>query len=170
MEQRKKQWGDRRDGWWLRELPGMTQFTPHLYPNRADNEAYINVDIDLRPLDAYLAKKNAGRAEDKYTYFHLISAAIGKAFVLRPKMNRFIAYNRVYQRKYISVAFVVKKKFEDRSEEGLAFQYFDQDSTLDGYHQDLMQTIHQCRRTDVKDPSSGMMDKLVRLPDPFCGW
>ena len=56
--------------------------------------------------------------------FHLISAAIGKAFVLRPKMNRFIAYNRVYQRKYISVAFVVKKKFEDKSEEGLAFQYF----------------------------------------------
>ncbi|MFR8332246.1 MAG: hypothetical protein ACLU9S_07680 [Oscillospiraceae bacterium] len=40
-----------------------------------------------------MAKKNAGRAEDKYTYFHLISAAIGKAFVLRPKMNRFIAYN-----------------------------------------------------------------------------
>ena len=38
----------------------MTQFTPHLYPNRADNEAYINVDIDLRPLDDYLAKKNAG--------------------------------------------------------------------------------------------------------------
>ena len=45
-----------------RELPGMTQFTPHLYPNRADNEAYINLEIDLRPLDAYLAKKNAGRA------------------------------------------------------------------------------------------------------------
>lgn len=70
--------GDRRDGWWLRELPGMTQFTPHLYPNRADNEAYINVDIDLRPLDDYLAKKNAGRTEDKYTYFHLISAAIAR--------------------------------------------------------------------------------------------
>ena len=97
----------------------------------------------------------------------MISAAIGKAFVLRPKMNRFIAYNRVYQRKYISVAFVVKKKFEDKSEEGLAFQYFDENSTLDGYHQELMQTIHQCRRTDVKDPSSDMMDRLVRLTRPI---
>ena len=29
----------------------------HLYPNRADNEAYINLEIDLRPLDAYLAKR-----------------------------------------------------------------------------------------------------------------
>lgn len=78
MEERKTRRGDRKDGWWLRELPGMTQFTPHLYPNRADNEAYINLEIDLRPLDAYLAKKNAGRTEDKYTYFHLISAAIAR--------------------------------------------------------------------------------------------
>ena len=49
----------------------------------------------------------------------------------------------------------------------MAFQYFDENSTLDGYHQELMQTIHQCRRTDVKDPSSDMMDRLVRLPRPI---
>lgn len=61
----------------------------------------------------------------------------------------------------------MKKKFEDKSEEGLAFQYFDGDSTLDSYHQALMKVIHQCRRTDVKDPSSDMMDKLVRLPRPI---
>lgn len=167
MEERKKRWGDRKDGWWLRDLPAMNQFTPHLYPNRADNEAYINVDIDLRPLDAFLAKKNEGRAEDKYTYFHIISAAIGKAFVLRPKMNRFIAYNRVYQRKYISVAFVVKKKFEDKSEEGLAFVDFDENSSVDTFHEALVNTIHQTRRTDVKDASSGVMDMLVKLPRPL---
>lgn len=167
MEERKRRWGDRKDGYWLRDLPGMTQFMPHLYPNRADNEAYVNLDIDLRPLDAYLERLNQGRTEDKYTYFHLISAAIGKAFVLRPRMNRFIAYNRVYQRKYISIAFVVKKKFEDQSEEGLAFQYFDEDSTLEQYHTKLMQQIHQCRREDEKDTSSGMMDVLVKLPRPI---
>ena len=167
MEERKKRWGDRKDGWWLRELPGMTQFTPHLYPNRADNEAYINLDIDLRPLDAYLAKKNQGLTEDKYTYFHVISAAIAKAFVLRPKMNRFIAYNRVYLRKEISVAFVVKKKFEDKSEEGLALLKYHPDSTVDSFHADLMKTIHQTRRTDVKDPSSDTMDKLLHLPRPL---
>lgn len=164
MEERKRRRGDRKDGYWLRDLPAMTQFMPHLYPNRADNEAYVNLDIDLRPLDAYLERLNQGRTEDKYTYFHLISAAIGKAFVLRPRMNRFIAYNRVYQRKYISIAFVVKKKFEDQSEEGLAFQYFDENSTLEQYHTRLMQQIHQCRREDEKDTSSGMMDVLVKLP------
>ena len=167
MEERKKHRGDRKDGWWLRDLPAMHQFMPHLYPNRADNEAFISMDIDLRPLDAYLAKKNQGRTEDKYTYFHIISAAIGKAFVLRPKMNRFIAYNRLYERKYISVAFVVKKKFEDKSEEGLAFLKYDENSTVDSFHEDLVKTIHQTRRTDVKDASSGVMDMLVKLPRPL---
>ena len=55
--------GDRRDGIWLKREPAMNQFVAYLYPNRADNEAYINEEIDLRPIEAYLAKKNEGRTE-----------------------------------------------------------------------------------------------------------
>lgn len=164
MEQRKKRWGDRRDGYLLRDIPALNQIMPTVMPNRADNEAFISVDIDLRPLDAYLAKVNADRTEDKYTYFHLISAAIAKCFVLRPRMNRFIANNRLYQRKGLSVAFVVKKKFEDKSEEGLAMVEFEEKDTLETYHSKIMKIIHQTRRADVKDTSSGAMDILVKLP------
>ena len=56
----KKKHGDRRDGIWLRDLPAMNQIMPTIMPNRADNEAYIDVDVDLRPLEAYLARKNGG--------------------------------------------------------------------------------------------------------------
>ncbi len=164
MEQRKKRRGDRKDGWLLKDLPGMNKFIAHLYPNRTDNEAFVNLDIDVRPIDAYLAKKNEGKTEDKYTYFHLISAAMGRAFVLRPRMNRFVANNQIYERKYISMAFIVKKKFEDKAEEGLAFQYFDENSTLDGFHTELMQTIHKTRRTDEKDASMSTIDKVMNLP------
>lgn len=160
----KRKFGDRRDGVWLRDLPSMNQIMPPLMPNRADNEAYINVAIDLRPLDAYLAKKNDGRTEDKYTYFHLVSAAIARAFVLRPKMNRFICNNKIYQRNDVTVAFVVKKKFEDRSEEGLAFLTVDPEKGLEDYHASIMKVIHDNRREDIKDASTGVMDLLVKLP------
>lgn len=160
----KKQRGERKDAYRLRDLPAMNLITPSLMPNRADNEAYINVDIDLRPLDHYLAKKNEGRTTDKFTYFHILSAAIGKAFVLRPRMNRFIINNKLYQRKKITIAFVVKKQFDDKSEEGLAFLTYEPDSTIDSFHEAIMKIIHSTRRTDVKDTSSGAMDFLVRLP------
>ena len=119
MSKTKRKWGDRKDGIWLKDIPALNRMMPILMPNRADNEAYINVDIDVRPLNAYLEKVNAGRTEDKYTFFHIISAALGKAFVLRPKMNRFIVGSKLYQRRNITVAFTVKKRFDDHAEEAL---------------------------------------------------
>ncbi len=165
MEQRPKKRGDRFDGYWLRdEAPALGQFMAYLMPNRADNEAHINVDIDARPLDAFLAKKNAGRTEDKYTYFHIFLAAMVKCFVLRPRMNRFISGNRLYMRDHISVSFVVKKKFEDRSEEGLAYKRYTENDTIDTLHTSIMEEIHQCRREDVLDNSTDMMTRLLKLP------
>ena len=165
MEQRPKRRGDRFDGYWLRdEAPALGQFMAYLMPNRTDNEAHISLDVDCRPLDAFLAKKNAGRTQDKYTYFHLFLAAAVKCFVLRPRMNRFISGNRLYLRDHISVSFVVKKKFEDKAEEGLAYKHYGENDTVDTLHESIMEEIHQCRREDVLDNSTDMMTKLLRLP------
>ena len=165
MEQRPKRRGDRFDGYWLRdEAPALGQFMAYLMPNRTDNEAHINLDVDCRPLDAFLAKKNAGRTQDKYTYFHIFLAAAVKCFVLRPRMNRFISGNRLYMRDHISVSFVVKKKFEDKAEEGLAYKRYGENDTVDTLHESIMEEIHQCRREDVLDNSTDLMTKLLRLP------
>ena len=164
MKKEKRKWGDRKDGIWLKDIPAMNRIMPTLMPNRADNEAYINVDIDARPLVAYLEKLNEGRTEDKYTFFHLISAALGKAFVLRPKMNRFVCNNKVYQRRDISVAFTVKKRFNDHAEEALAFFKYDPKETLDSYHTKIMKVIHQTKSYEEKDTSTGAMDVVCKLP------
>lgn len=166
----KRRWGDRRDGELLRKLPVMSKIMPMLMPNRADNEAYVSVDIDLRPLDAYLAKKNEGLTEGKYTYFHLITAAAAKAFVLRPKMNRFICNNRLYQRNHTTVAFMVKKKFNDRAEEGLAYLKFDPKDNIDTFHEKIMNLIYETRREDVRDPSTSVMDAVSKLPHFLVSW
>ena len=164
MERAKRKWGDRKDGIWLKDLPAMNRIMPGIMPNRADNEAHINVEVDLRPLDAYLAQKNQGRTEDKYTYFHVISAAIAKAFILRPRMNRFICNKRIYQHRDLTLAFVVKKQFSDKSEEGLAFLSIDDKETMDSYHSKIMSVIHDNRRCDIKDTSTGAMDIINKLP------
>ena len=164
MEQTKRKWGDRKDGVWLKDIPAMNRIMPALLPNRADNEAYISVEIDTRPLNAYLEKINEGRTEDKYTFFHLISAAIGKAFILRPKMNRFVVGNKMYQRNNVSVAFTVKKRFNDHAEEALAFFEYDPKETMASYHEKIMKVIHQTKSYEEKDTSTGAMDIVTKLP------
>lgn len=164
MSKDKKKWGDRKDGIWLKDIPAMNRIMPTLMPNRADNEAHINVDIDARPLNAYLEKVNEGRTEDKYTFFHLISAALGKAFVLRPKMNRFIVGSKLFQHKNITVAFTVKKRFNDHAEEALAFFEYDPRETMQTYHEKIMKVIHSTKSYEEKDTSTGAMDIITKLP------
>ena len=160
----KKKRGDRRDAVWLKDIPSMNRIMPCIMPNRADNEAYISFDLDYRPLEAYLEKKNAGRTEDKYTFFHVISCAVGKAFVLRPRMNRFVCNRRLYQRNEITVAFTVKKRFSDKAEEALANFKFDPKDTMDSYHEKIMSVIHDTKREDIADTSTGAMDVVSKLP------
>lgn len=161
---KKRKWGDRKDGIWLKDIPAMNRIMPALMPNRADNEAHISVDIDLAPINAYLAKLNDGRSEDKYTFFHIVSAAIGKAFILRPKMNRFIVGSKLYQRRDVSVAFTVKKRFDDHAEEALAFFTYDPKETLESYHNKIMKVIHSTKSYEEKDTSTGAMDLVSKLP------
>ncbi len=161
----KRQPGELRDAWLVTDAPALNKMMPYIMPNRADNEAYINLDIDLRPLDVYLAKLNANCTPDnKYTYFHLVCAAIGKVFILRPRMNRFIRNNRLYQRKKVDLGFVVKKKFEDQSEEGLAMLDYTPETTLQDFHDHLMRIIHRTRSEAKKDSATDIMDTLCKLP------
>ena len=160
----KRKMGDRRDAIWLKDIPAMNRIMPCIMPNRADNEAFISFDLDYRPLEAYLEKKNADRTEDKFTFFHVISCAVGKAFVLRPRMNRFVCNNRLYQRKDITVAFTVKKHFSDKSEESLANFKFDPKDTMDSYHEKIMRVIHATKRDDISDTSTSAMNAIAKLP------
>ncbi len=160
----KRKWGDRRDGVWLKDIPAMNRIMPPLMPNRADNEAHISISIDARPLNAYLEKLNQGRTEDKYTFFHLISAAVGKAFILRPKMNRFVCNNKVYQRNKVTVSFTVKKKFNDHAEEAMAFLTYAPEETLESFHKKLMKQIHLTKSDVEKDQATGVIDAVCKMP------
>lgn len=164
MEKPKRRHGDRRDAVWLRDLDAMHAFTPYLMPNRADNEAFIQEQVDLTAMDAYLNEKNAQNPEYKYTMFHVIIAAIIKTIVLRPKMNRFVQGNRVYHRNEIIAAFVVKKRFQDEAHEALAYKPFAEDSTMDSVHQLIMDEINVCRDETHVDNSTKGMDMLTNLP------
>ena len=116
MEKKKKRRGDRRDGMWLRDVDALHVIMPYLYPNRADNEAFIQESIELETIEKYLEEKNANLndGEEAYKLFHVFLAAVVKTITLRPKMNRFIKGGRMFQRDELSLAFVVKKKFKGK--------------------------------------------------------
>ena len=164
MAKHKRRFGDRKDGYLLRNLDPMHFIVPLIYPNRCDNEAYISERIDLRAIEAYLEKKNKSKEDDfHYTLFHVIVAAVLKTIMLRPKMNRFIANKNIYQRYRLSASFVVKKTFNDEGEEALAFIYAEDEDNIDTIHDKIKAQVHDCRGESL-DRSTESMDILNKMP------
>lgn len=165
MNQLRKKRGDRRDAVWLRDCDPMHGFMPYLCPDRTDCEAFIQESVDLSALNAFLEKKNEGLDKaHRYTIFHCVACALVKTITLRPKMNYFVKGNRLYSRNDISVAFTIKKRFEDDAHEALAFKKFGSETTIDSFHEEIMKEIFECRREDKLDNSTDFMALLMKLP------
>ena len=164
MSTEKRRFGDRRDGKLLRDIDGMHLIMPMIYPNRCDNEAFISERIDLTNIDKYIAEYNAKDPEFKLTLFHVIVASVMKLLVLRPKLNRFIVNKNLYQRNNYSASFIVKKQFSDSSEEGMAFIYANEDSTLDSLHDELYKQIKREKSTSSANSTADTLDFFTTIP------
>ena len=169
MEKRKRRFGDRKDGFRLRnEVPAMNRFMPYLLVRRSANEAVLKDILDFENASEYLLKKNESLTEGsyKYTIFHLIVAALYKTIYHRERLNRFVAGRRFYQRFDVSFSFVIKKKFEDSSEEGLAIIRFDEDgvSPIESVYQKVKKEVTETRVKNKTDSTTGIINTLVKLP------
>ncbi|MBR6007009.1 MAG: 2-oxo acid dehydrogenase subunit E2 [Clostridia bacterium] len=165
-ETRKRRRGDRKDAYLVRDLDPMHKFMPYLLPNRCDNEAVMSELIDLTEVNKYVAKKNEQDPSFKYTLFHVLCAAIVKTIAQRPNLNWFIAGHRIYERKALSISFIVKKRFEDHSYEAVAMLEIDPngESPVEQIHSKVERFVTDVRKNNVVDGTTDTMDKLTRLP------
>jgi len=157
-EERKRRLGDRRDGRWVRDVPGLNTIMGHMMPNRTDAEVYVNEKIDVTELLKYLEKKNASHPDYKTTVFHCFIVAIARMIRERPKMNRFIQGRRVYERYDISLSFVAKRRFTDHAEEALMFFVPKDEDTLDTLSYRI---AGQVKETKKSEHSTGGIDATV---------
>lgn len=159
-----RRFGDRRDATLLRDTDALHFIMGIIYPNRADNEAYIAERVNLEPIKAYLAKKNVEGIPFKYTFFHVILTALVKTVTLRPKLNRFYANENYYQRNKITAGFVIKKEFSDGSEEAMALLEAKPDATIDTIHEEICRQVQATRNEQKMNTTDNSMDILNKLP------
>ncbi len=160
----KRRWGDRRDATLVRKMDGMHFIMPLIYPNRCDNEAFISERIDLTAIGEYLDKKNSQNPEYRYNVFQIIVAAVLKTVMHRPLMNRFVMNGNTYQRNELSASFVIKKVFEDGSEEGLARVKCLESYTIEDIHNSMYKKISACRTEKKKGSTEDALDIFNKLP------
>ncbi len=166
-ETKKRKWGDRRDGRWVK-APGLQTVMAYLMPKRTDCEVYLNDKLDATELLQYLEQKNAQHPEFKTTVFHCMIMSMARMVRERPKMNRFIQGYRMYERDEISISFVVKRRFSDGGEESLMVLVPKDDDTLDTVSRKIVGDVKETRRSETSTGGvDALLDGFAKLPRPI---
>ncbi len=167
-QKQKRHWGDRRDGRWVRNAPGLQTVMAHLMPNRTDCEVYLNDTIDATELVKYLEEKNAEHPDYKTTIFHCAITGLARMVRERPLMNRFIQGRRIYERNEISLSFVCKRRFTDHAEEALMVLVPKDTDSLDEISKKIIGDVRETRKSEHSTGGvDSLLDSFAKIPRPI---
>lgn len=159
--------GRRPDARLVEELPAVRRFMPFLSPRRNESLVYFAQDIEVGPALAFLEERNRERPpERRMTFFHLVLRAITRTLDERPRLNRFTAGGRIWQRDGIWISFAAKKRFDDDAPIVTVKRRFEASESLDEMVDRLLGEIRAGRSGHGKG-ADREVGWLLRLPAPL---
>ena len=155
--------GDRYDAKRV-QLPGLMQCCIDLKPGRMENEVYMNFDMDVTALSAYIEQK---KSEGQHiTYFQAFVTAIAKVMYSRPKLNRFITNRHLYEHNDVTLSFVAKMDLNDKSEEIMLVIPVGAEDDMTAISEKVKAKVANLRGDSVeKKGANSAIDVLGKLPN-----
>jgi hypothetical protein len=157
---------DRSDGTRVRDLNAFNAILPYVVRRKNEAAVLFSKDIEVEAAMAYIRRKNAELGGDSgsehYSLFGVLIAAVVRSIALKPRLNRFVHRRGVYQRKGISVSFIVKKSLTEGAAEGSAKIRFEGEDTVASAMERIREGIDAARGGEPRpdDREYGLAHRL----------
>ncbi|MHB8873166.1 MAG: hypothetical protein ACYC8T_05715 [Myxococcaceae bacterium] len=152
----------RPDGKLATDVPAFRRMMPFLMPSRNESAVYYEQEIDLTQTRRFIDRYNATH-EKRITVFHVFLWAAVRTLHERPRLNRFVIGNRIYQRDGVWISYSAKKELSDGSPIVVLKRRFDPSMTFE----ELVDFVHGDVKTGKSDERSHVDKELslfLRLP------
>ncbi|HEX2383544.1 MAG TPA: 2-oxo acid dehydrogenase subunit E2 [Acidimicrobiales bacterium] len=90
------------------DVPAYRRFMPALMPTRSESAVYFDQQVRTQQAEGFLTTTREAHPELHPTFFHLVLWVMAQMFDRHPKLNRFVAGGRLYQRDGIWISFTAK--------------------------------------------------------------
>lgn len=154
------------DGYLVKKLDPVVFLMPYIMPRRTDSESKIDLKIDLTKTEKFIK----AHQEDMpgLTLYHILFASIVRASAEVPEINRFIAGNRIYQRKNVRISMMVKKELRVDGKESTIYPVFELTDTLADVVRKTNQLAEEAfeKLDDDSNGFDGLTNILTKIP-PF---
>jgi len=156
--------GRRPDATRVRDASAVRLFMSSISPRRNESLVYFAQEVDVEEALCFAEERSSRLPPDRrLTLFHLILRALVRMIDDRPRLNRFTAGGRLWQRDGIWITFSAKQRFDDDAPLLTVKRRFDPAESLDDMLEGLLGGLGGAR-SGRKTTSDREMALLLRLP------
>lgn len=166
---RKRRFGDRRDGYKIRTLPPMQYIAVSIMHKRNDAQNLFAASTDYGYLEEYIRQKRE-HGLTGFGFMHIIVAAYVRMVSQRPALNRFIAGWKIFKRHEIILSMMVKKNMKVNAQESAIKVRFQPTDTAE----DVYYRMEEAIKVATQEGDSNTFDNVARvvnyLPSILLRW
>ncbi len=155
----------RNDATYVADLIPYKRIFPYIMPKRTDSLVFHKFSIDLTEGVKFIKHMNRNNPGDhQYRVFELFLAALLRTIAMRPQLNRFLMNYDTWQRKELSLNFVVKENYTDDAPEHSAILYFTPDMIFTEIANIINHTIEDSRAGGPENDTDAAIEFFLRFP------
>ncbi len=130
LEGRKRQRGDRYDGYLVRNVEPMGTLIPFIMKTKTDSWVLMDDKIDITHTQEFMREMRRNGKLPTLSLYQIIYAAMVRTIVDVPEINRFVQNGRIYARNEIKGSMVVMRGLTRESERTTIMPRFELEDTL----------------------------------------
>ena len=169
LEGRKRRWGDRCDGYRVRNLDPMTMIEPYFMRTNSDSWVLFEDDVEISAAQEFIQRMRKSEMPG-LTLYQLVFAAIVRTMAELPELNRFVVNRRIYARNEIKASMVVMKEMKKDAERSVITPKFELEDTLREVVTKIQEQADPIKEKDEEDKAKNSTEWLERLLCKLPGW
>jgi len=156
----------RSDADLIPDVHPVRRIMPFVMPSRNESAVLCRERVMAAPAQAFLARLNAGRPADRQaSIFHMVLRALTMCIHERPRVNRFVAGGRYWQRRGVWISFSGKRGMSDDAPIYTAKRNFPREETFEEMVDSLWDT-QMAGRSGKETSTDKEISLLLKMP-PF---
>ena len=157
-------WGDRSDGRRIRTEPPMNQVSPYIMVTRNTSTNYFAESFEITNVERYIRKKRR-EGLTSFGILHVMMATYCRAVARYPKINRFIAGQKIYQRgNDIQFCLTIKKEMTSDSPETVIKVHLCPTDTAEDVYNKINAEVEKAKNTPLDSGMDNTAAALTLIP------
>ena len=157
-------WGDRTDGRRIRTEPAMNQVSPYIMVTRNTSANLFSEAFEISNVERYVRKKRK-EGLTNFGLMHVMLAAYCRAMCRYPRLNRFIAGQKIYSRgNDIQFCLTIKKELTADSPETVIKVHLTPEDTAEDVYNKINAEVEKAKDTPLDSGMDNTAALLTLIP------